>query len=852
MSTVQPWARVPSESGQSDPKFSNAWYFNNTGQNIDNVSGPGTGKAGADINATDAWDLTAGSNSVVIVVFDSGVDLSNSDLAGNLWTNPNDVADGIDNDGNGFVDDVRGWNFIDDNNNINDTFGHGTTVNSVIGSVGNNGTGLTGVAWNVKLLNVKVGDVAGVDSADLSAAVDYVIGLKQRGVNIAAINASYFGLSGLSDFATVEKAGDAGILYVAAAGNAPFNLDIIPSSFLPTNLIFVAASDARDNLASFTAYGKNNVKLAAPGVDILTYIPGGLIVPASGTSYAAPMVSGTLALMKSLVPGATNDMMTAALFAGADRTAATVGKTKYGRLNTYKSLQVLIGARKPVGTIDSASGTQVVGWAFDPNAGHKPVMVQLLIDGVPRATKLANLNRPGLSAALGSPNHGYSFDVPALSPGQHNVVVRAIDFDPYRTPKAPTILGTQTISFAAAPVGRIDGLTLTRVKGWTVDTDSPSTSLTVRVDVDGSSIGTFPANLSRPGLVPIYGSANHGFFVNLPSLPTGFHRVDVYALDTDTSVFKLIASQTLGGNVAATGDFESFDGTTLTGWAGDPNTPLSAIKVLYKIDNGAPTLVDANVNRPDIAGTWGSSNHGFSITVPQLTVGSHTAEVWAIDADTGELTSLGTQTVVVSNPSGRTLPRGAFVVSATGLVQGWAFDFNAGASPIQVRIDVDGVQGIPFNAGLNRPVLTPIVGSPNHGFSQKLTLTPGAHVISVYVIGDPNDEEILLGTRVVGQKASLGRIDGITASTIRGWAFNETAGANPVLVRVDIDGIAGPIITANLQRIGLISAVGSPNHGFSMPTPSNLAPGIHSLRLVVIDPTTLIGTTVFTGSLTTT
>jgi subtilisin family serine protease len=858
----QPWARVPSEANNVSPKFSDAWYFNNFGQQITTASqGPSTGLPGADVNATDAWDITTGNPNVVIAVFDTGVDLNNPDLAGNVWTNPGEIpGDGIDNDHDGFVDDVNGWNFVDSNNNVQDTIGHGTTVNGVLGAVGNNGQGTTGMAWNVKLMELKVGDITGVSDAALSSAINYVINLKQRGVNVVAINASYFGVGGfsLSDFADIKKAGDAGIAYVAASGNAGLNIDsLIPDfvrkyvpNFVPSNLIWVAATDSRDQLASFSDYGQSTVALAAPGVDITTPFLSGIILPLSGTSYSAPLVAGTIALMKSAVPGATLSQIENALYTSAVPVAGVAGKVTYGRLDAYGAIEKLLGRQPPRGNVDVFDNNHVVGWVFDPNAGAKPVTVKLLIDGKVAQTGSANLVRNDLTPVVGSANHGFSFTLPQLS-GKHTVQVVAQDFSPYTLPLPNVTLKSKVLSGPAAPIGFVDVANATVVKGWTLDQDTPAAPVMVQVNVDGNSVGTATANLSRPDLMAKYGSANHGFSIDLPTLTAGFHTIDVYALDTTTNAPTLLGSRLINTNVPATGFFDAFDGSTLKGWAIDPDSPTTSIQVQYAIDGGAPILATANVNRPDLTAVFGSANHGFSITLPQLTPGKHTVSMWAIDPDNSQRISLGSRVATVANPSGLNLPIGVIDVATSGVVKGWTFDPSAGAAAIQYRVDVDGVPGTPASANLSRPDLVKVVGSANHGFSQTLSLTPGEHLVEVYALGAPSDPPVLIGQRVVGQAVSQGVLDVINGSVIQGWAFNggtNGGGSDPVTVRLDIDGIAGPTVVASGSRPDLIPYVGSANHGFSFVTPS-LPSGSHKISLVVIDPMTLDAKVVSTGTL---
>ncbi|NLI96935.1 MAG: S8 family serine peptidase, partial [Synergistaceae bacterium] len=232
------------------------------------------------IRAPEAWEQTTGSADVIVAVLDTGVDLNHPDLAGNLWTNPGEIpGNGIDDDGNGYVDDVHGWNSHENSSDVQDTFGHGTHVSGIIGAVGNNGVGVSGVNWAVRIVAVKASSGDSFPTADLADGIDYVTALKTaKGLDIVAINAS-LGAAVPEDLIlnqAIESAGNAGILFVAAAGNNGGDNDVTP--FYPASLfrpyvLSVAATDESDALANFgggkaSNYGRRTVHLAAPGKSI--------------------------------------------------------------------------------------------------------------------------------------------------------------------------------------------------------------------------------------------------------------------------------------------------------------------------------------------------------------------------------------------------------------------------------------------------------------------------------------------------------------------------------------------------------------------------------------------------------
>jgi subtilisin family serine protease len=265
-----------------DPYFDQLWGLRNTGQTVENVSG----EPGADIEADPAWDTSTGDADVVIAVIDSGAQYYHEDLAGNMWQNTGEVpGNGLDDDGNGYVDDVYGYDFAVDEsgNNYSDPIDietHGSHVSGTAAAVGNNGIGITGVAWNVKIMALKGMRPDGfLYDSDVIEAIEYAIAMKARGVNVVAINASFGTIDGsqndpMSD--VIEDAGQAGIVFVASAGNDGVDNDQdphYPSSYDAFNIISVSASNQFDVLAGFSNYGSNSVDLAAPGESIFSTVP---------------------------------------------------------------------------------------------------------------------------------------------------------------------------------------------------------------------------------------------------------------------------------------------------------------------------------------------------------------------------------------------------------------------------------------------------------------------------------------------------------------------------------------------------------------------------------------------------
>lgn len=300
--------------------------------------------------AGEAWAAgNTGSSTVYIGIIDEGYMYEHEDLAANAGTNPGEVAgNGIDDDNNGYVDDVNGWDFDGNDNSVFDGVDddHGTHCAGTIGGVGNNGVGVAGVSWNVKLMSGKFLGRRGGTTANAIKAVDYFTDLKQRhGINLVATSNSWGG-GGFSQglFDAIERANQAGILFIAAAGNATNNNDdnlSYPGSYTNSNIIAVASITNSGAISGFSNYGATTVDLGAPGSGIYSTVPTrsrGQVVSAyatySGTSMATPHVSGAAALYASSHPGATASQIKDAILNSTVATPSLSGKTVTGgRLN---------------------------------------------------------------------------------------------------------------------------------------------------------------------------------------------------------------------------------------------------------------------------------------------------------------------------------------------------------------------------------------------------------------------------------------------------------------------------------------------------------------------------------------
>lgn len=287
-----------------------------------------------------AWDIQTGDRAIIVGVIDTGVDLDHEDLEDNIWTNTAEIPNNnTDDDGNGFVDDVRGWDFANNDNNPDDDNDHGSHVSGTIGAVGNNGVGVVGVNWQVSIMPLKF------LGGDGSGSLDDALGCIIYGVNNGAkVLSNSWGGGGFSQSLedAIQFANDNGVLFVAAAGNASQDNDNFPSypaSYEVPNVISVAASTSSDNLASFSNTGRNTVHLAAPGQDIRSTTRGNTYSTFSGTSMSTPHVSGAAALIWAQFPGLSMAQIKTRILGGVDRVASFSDATSTGgRLNVNNSL----------------------------------------------------------------------------------------------------------------------------------------------------------------------------------------------------------------------------------------------------------------------------------------------------------------------------------------------------------------------------------------------------------------------------------------------------------------------------------------------------------------------------------
>lgn len=308
--------------------------------------------SGSDVKVRQAWKINYSCRPIRIAVIDTGVDRNHPDLKSNLWRNPGEVGfdsrgrrketNGMDDDKNGFADDVIGWDFVDDDNNPEDTHGHGTHVAGIIGAVGGNGIGTSGVCANAKLMILKYYSARASGKENLRSsirALKYAIRMRAKVINYSGGGSSASG----DEKEILNIARKRGIIVVAAAGNGHHNTDwssYYPASYDLDNIITVAATNYRGEIASTSNYGSRVVDLAAPGEQIYSTLPGGRYGKMTGTSQATPFVTGAVGLLWSTYPHLTVAEVKERILSSIDPLSRSDHKKVLsgGKLNIYRAL----------------------------------------------------------------------------------------------------------------------------------------------------------------------------------------------------------------------------------------------------------------------------------------------------------------------------------------------------------------------------------------------------------------------------------------------------------------------------------------------------------------------------------
>jgi subtilisin family serine protease len=355
--------------------------------------------------------------SSVVAIVDSGADISHPYLSDRLWTNPGEIAgDNVDNDNNGYVDDIHGWNFVDNNNNVSDGYGHGTAVAGLI--VSNNTS-------SIMVLRFQNNQGLGFTGEAIKAIEYATLMKKEYGVNVSAINASWGGGLGYSSllYAAINNAGINDIAFVVAAGNSGSDTDAVPrypGSYDSSNIINVAAVTDQNYLTSYSNYGKKSVDLGAPANGVNTTFPNNTYRYFAGTSAAAPRVSSAVGYLKSQNPSWNIDEVKSYIFSTVEKNNSLADRSVSGGVlnkslvfNVSQPIKTPVSISMPVistpiGNVEILSLKRIKGWAFSENRGNKSVVVSVVINDVVVKSGTANGYRGDLRKVLGSSYHGFN------------------------------------------------------------------------------------------------------------------------------------------------------------------------------------------------------------------------------------------------------------------------------------------------------------------------------------------------------------------------------------------------------------------------------------------------------------
>ena len=679
---AEPNYHVTATAVSNDPYYTSGQLWGMEGSDSPTAVGPAGTTNTYGINAEAAWnDGQTGSKSIFVGIVDTGIQITHPDIADNIWTNPYDPVDGIDNDGNGFVDDIHGWDFSNNDNTVFDSAtydDHGTHVAGTIGGKGGNGAGVAGVNWNVTMISAKFLGPTGGTTADAVRAIDYITDLKVRhSMDVVATNNSWGG-GGYSAalHSAIIRAAKADILTVIAAGNSTTNNDVTAS--YPSNtstlvatttdtaasyegVIAVASLDSTGALSYFSSYGKTTVDIAAPGAGIWSSIPTSTYASFSGTSMATPHVTGSVALLASKYPTATALQLRTAILATATPTASVTGKVVTdGRLNVQAALNYSGFGTPPV--IPSMSIANVS--MAEGNAGTSVMAFTVTLSQAATTPVTVNYATSNGTALAGSDYVATSGTLTIAAGATTGTINVTINGD--TTVEADeTLIVTLSGASANSTIG-------TATATGTITNDDvappviPSISIANATLVEGNagtSVMAFTVTLSQAATTPV--TVNYA-----TSNGTALAGSDYVAT---SGTLTIAAGATTGTiNVTINGDttVEADETLIVTLSGASANSTIGTATATGTITNddvappptGLPSISIASVSKAE--GNVGTSNIVFTVTLSQpsatpVTVNFATSDLTAL-AGSDYISKSGSVTI----PAGSTT--GTFFVSIYG------------------------------------------------------------------------------------------------------------------------------------------------------------------------------------------
>ena len=462
------------------------------------------------ISAEQGWEMEMGSKDVVVGVIDTGFDYTHPDLAANIWTNPNEIAgNGVDDDGNGYIDDIHGISAINDNGDPQDTHYHGTHVAGTIGATGNNGEGVVGVNWNTSMVGCSFLSGQGGTTADAIQCIDYMVDLKNRGVNIRVLNNSWGGGSfsqSLKD--AIIAADNADMLFVAAAGNDARDndtTDAFPANYDVPNVMSIASTNSNDELSSFSQWGATTVDMGAPGSSVYSTVPGGYDT-LSGTSMATPHVAGAAALVLASDLTLTTAEIKNILMTSGDALSSLDGLTVSGKRLNVETALTMAGAGGPGYYLLTTPSSRTVN-----QGAPTDYTINMNAVGGYTGTATFTANAPGLNADISFSNSSVDTDGSTVMTvqtsantalGEYTITVNATDGNITESTDLELLVypeGTYTGVFENnTPVAIPDNNSQGVDSVINVPMNLTITDLTVNVDISHTYISDLIVTLTSP------------------------------------------------------------------------------------------------------------------------------------------------------------------------------------------------------------------------------------------------------------------------------------------------------------------------------------------------------------------